>query len=209
MKTKPRTHLLTALPLILSCHWAAASTVYFRVSVDDYALLKINNVVIAQYDAFPWGEAYGLVDLAPGWYPIDLVYKNRWGSTALYFYERLDATDPWEYVLPTQLRSIGADGQEISGLLGTYSLLNGAYLGTRYGEGPIVHGWSNQYNGQPGQWAGGLVDTNWGTFQERLTGEIRIGDVPEPATLMLFAAGLGLLGIGVGRRQGGSCQIAG
>ncbi len=153
----------------------SSTTTYFYVSVDDFATLKINGSLVASYDAAPQGNVFGSVDLPSGWYPFELIYKNRYGSTYLSFSSRTDLNDPWQLVPRNDLRSLDGSGSTVQGLRADYHTLTGTHLGTIYGEGPIQHGWSNLYEGVTAQWAGGLVDTNWGKFEERLTGEIFIG----------------------------------
>ncbi|MCC7183975.1 MAG: hypothetical protein IT509_10450 [Rhodocyclaceae bacterium] len=186
----------------LAAFGSASATTYFRVSADDYTQLMINGSVVAAYDGIPWGEAYGSVDLPPGWYAIDLTYMNRYGSTAFYFFDRTDPTAEWQIVPLARMRSLDASGQAVSGLRADYSTLTGAALGTIYGEGPIAHGWSNQYQGQTAAWAGGLVDTNWGDFHERLTGELYVGPVPEASTWAMFGIGLGMIALANTRQRG-------
>ncbi len=64
------------------------------------------------------------------------------------------------------------------------------------GEGPIAHGNADGtntfYENQLGLWAG--TYTFWGTFEERLTGEIRTIPVPVPGALMLGTVGVGFVG---------------
>ncbi|CAG0947450.1 PEP-CTERM sorting domain-containing protein [Geobacter sp.] len=188
--------------MVVFC-WNTAMSLEYRFSVDDYVSLKINNTLIASYDAYPWGVAEGTVNFTEGWYPIELIYKNRWGSTAFRFYEREDSNDPWGIVPLTDLRSLDGSGALVQGLRADYYTLGGSFLGTLYGEGPIEHGWLNLYEGVTGQWGNGIVDTNWGDFEERLTGEIFVSSAavptPEPSTWCLFLAGL--IGLVAVRRQ--------
>jgi hypothetical protein len=143
---------------------AGFSPVLYYVTADDYVTLKINGALVASYDDVPWGTANGSVNLPTGWYSIELDYKNRWGSTGLQFYSRTDANQPWQVVPLADMRSLDGSGATVQGLRADYYTLDGTQLGTVYGEGPIYHGWYNQYEGKTGEWAGGLVDTNWGQF---------------------------------------------
>lgn len=167
-----------------------AAPVEYRVSVDDFVSLSIDGVQVASYDGFPWVDRFFTLDLPTGWYSFDLTYRNRFGSTALYFFERATSADPWEIVPRGDFRSLDGTGTLISGLRADYSLLTGTTLGTVFGEGPIAHGWFNSYQGATGDWGHGWFDTNWGSFQERLTGEIFVGGaaVPEPASISLLIA---------------------
>ena len=178
---------------------AAAAPTYYELSVDDFGSLVINGSQVASYDAYPWGNATGSVDLAPGWYPISLSFKNRWGTSALRFSERSDPQEPWDFVPLSHLRSHDGTGALVEGLRADYYALDGALLGTVFGEGPIAHGWANYYEGEAGKSGGAIVDlywrANWRTFEERLTGEIYVSGaaVPEPAPLSLLFLGLGML----------------
>lgn len=193
-----RTLFLPALLGLLAQQVCAAPT-YYNLSVDDYAVLRIDGSQVASYDAYPWGYADGSVDLAPGWHSIDLTYKNRWGTSALYFSERTDPRDPWEWVPLSHLRSFDATGALVEGLRADYYAPDGALLGTLYGEGPIAHGWSNNYEGDFGKSGGAIVDqywlANWRAFEERLTGEVYISGtaVPEPGSLALVGLACGML----------------
>jgi len=193
--------LIAVLLLGFFARQATATPIQYDLSVDDYGSLIINGSLVASYDAYPWGEVSGSIDLAPGWYTIDLTYKNRWGTSALRFYERADSQDPWEYVPLSHLRSYDASGALVEGLRADYYELGGQLLGSIYGEGPIAHGWSDMYEGLTGQSGGPIVDTywraNWLPFEEHLTGEIYVSgaSVPEPAPLALVGLGLGILAL--------------
>jgi hypothetical protein len=198
--------LLAALLLAVSTAPSFAAPTYFQLSVDDFGSLSIDGVSVATYDAFPWGVASGSVDLAAGWYPISLDYANRWGTSALYFYQRDDLASPWELVPADRLRSRDASGSLVDGLRADYYTSTGAFLGTLFGEGPVAHGWPQLYAGQGGAIGNPIVDqywiANWRAFEARLSGEIYIDGaaIPEPAPLALFSLGLGMLA--VGRRFG-------
>ena len=190
---------IIALLLALAAEQVAAASTYYHLSVDDFGSLAINGSQVASYDAYPWGDASGSIDLSPGWYSINLTFKNRWGTSALRFSERSDPQDPWEFVPLSHLRSYDGTGAMVEGLRADYYALDGALLGTIFGEGPIAHGWPNYYEGEAGKSGGAIVDqywrANWRTFEERLTGEIYVSGaaVPEPAPLSLLCLGVGML----------------
>lgn len=169
---------LAATVLVAPAAWAVS--IDYRVSVDDQVDLTIASIPVASYHGYPWSDADGSVDLPEGWYPITLDYANLYGSTALYFYERAARNLAWSLVPRAKLRSTDAGGNLISGLRGEYFDEAGNSLGTVYGEAPIAHGWYQSYQGSTGNWGSGLVDTNWGLFSERLTGEIYVGAGPTP-----------------------------
>jgi hypothetical protein len=181
-----------AVALLLGALASRASADTFDLFADDYGTLKINGQLIATVDTQPGGDTSSSVDLTPGWYSIAIDYKNRWGSTGLLLQDQPTADDPRATVLKSRLQSLDASGDLIEGLHADYYTLDGTLLGTVYGEGPIDHGYYNRYEGTSGSWANGLVDGNWGLFEERLTGQIYVGatSVPEPGTLGLLTTGL-------------------
>lgn len=160
---------------------ARAETVEYVISVDDYGQLYIDGVLRASYDASPHGGARtGELDLTPGWHDIEIVYKNRWGSNALGLY-KTTGPNPGDLALvpKERLRSINGAGETVPGLTADYYDLNGAYVTTVYGEGPIFHSWYNYsppvlYQGVPGALWAGIYD-GWGLFEERLSGQILVG----------------------------------
>jgi len=173
-------------------------TIDFWLSVDDFGILKIDGNTIAPYDDYPWGQAYGSVDLTAGWHDISIQYKNRWGSNALIFRQKYPWESPYSIVPIDLFRSLDPSGNYIQGLKADYYDLSGNHLKTIYGEGPIHHQYISSnppiyclYEGQPGYWAGTF--TGWSKFEERLSGQIYV--IPEPGTIFLL--GFGIFGIGI------------
>ena len=172
----------------------------FTVGADDYGALTIGGSPICTYDGGGWGGSVGSYNMVPGtWYDITIVYKNRWGSNGLgLWWDQPGDVGVWTggIVPKINLRTSDGAGGYISGLHADYYDLSGNFLFAVDGEGPIAHGNADGvntfYENQLGLWAG--TYTFWGTFEERLTGEIRITPVPVPGALMLGTVGVGFVG---------------
>jgi len=141
-----------------------------------------------------------------GWHDMAIVYKNRWGSNALVF-QSVSVAGAWAPVSLENMRSQNTSGTWIDGLKADYYDLSGMYLTTIYGEGPIEHGARWDGNGQlltyyqsdwPAPWAGTF--NGWSTFEERLSGQIMVGEVPDSGTTAAML-GAALIGIGAIRRK--------
>ena len=66
-RSAPTTLKLVAVLLFgLAAKHAVAEPTYYHISVDDFGSLVINGSQVASYDAYPWGDATGSVNLAPG-----------------------------------------------------------------------------------------------------------------------------------------------
>lgn len=162
---------MRAAAVVLFTPPATAGVTDFLVSVDDYASLSIAGNIVASYDGYPWAEARGSINTAPGLYDINLEYANRYGTNALIFMQRSAGATSYSVIPKNRLFSQDASGNRINGLQATYSTSAGSF--TVYGEGPIDHGWSNKYQGTSGAWGGRLGD--WDTFSESLSGKIYLG----------------------------------
>ena len=183
-----------------------ADLVTFNVGADEEAELTIDgSLICTNPPGGGWDSCMGSYDMAPGtWYDITINYKNLFGSNGLgLWWDQPDYDDGvWTggIVPKINLRTPDGAGGYISGLHADYYDTNGNFLFAVDGEGPIAHGNADGtntfYENQLGLWAG--TYTFWGTFEERLTGEIRI--IPEPATLSLLLLGLGSSSLALRRK---------
>jgi hypothetical protein len=158
--------------------------VQYDLGVDDYGDLWIDGVLEAHYDGgAAGGDTTDVLDLTPGWHDIEILIKNRWGSSSVVLQQ---ATGPGQYtVVPREhLRSLDAQGQFVSGLKAEYFTLGGTMpYKTVYGEGPIHHVSGGDTGYRLGMYQGVLGDGSgppwvglWDTFEERVSGQILIGN---------------------------------
>ncbi len=194
-------HLATVIVVsLLTAGNAAATAVTLNMYADDYGTLSIDGTLIGSYDdTSSAGNIVVPLNLSPGWHEISMVYANRAGTNALLLSWEFPGDPGYSGVPSTDLRSPDQSGASlISGLQADYySSLEGSFLFTVFGEGPIVNYAASFtaefYEGQPGLWAGQFGPSS--DFAERLNGEIFIPDaVPEPASLSLLSVvGLALI----------------
>jgi len=196
-----RRYLSAAIVCVLfSGVLAKAELVQYALSVDDYGKMTLDGQQLLLIDTpAQSSKKTAILDLSPGWHNIEIVYKNRWGSNTIAFYQMTGpARDIYTIVPKEDMRSLDGQGQLVSGLKADYFDLSGNYVSTAYGEGPIDHGWSaiaplnTRYEGVPNTlWAG--TYNGWGRFEERLSGQINV--VPLPGAVLLGFLGLGTAGI--------------
>jgi hypothetical protein len=192
-----------AIAAALMAPHAFGNTIRLNFYVDDYGTVAIDGTPMGSYNnPAAAGNIDFTVDLAPGWHDIAIDYANRVGTNSLGLTYQLPG-DPGLTLFPLDhLRSLDQSANFINGLRADYyNSLGGAFLFTVYGEGPIHHGalsfTDEIYEDAPGLWAhvfGPSAD-----FEERLTGQILIGSVPEPATVLL--AGLAIIGFLLRKRR--------
>lgn len=159
---------------------AGTVPVQYYLGVDDYGDLYIDGQLEAHYDDYPQGgDMTDVLDLSPGWHDIEIVLKNRWGSSSVGLYE-VPEPGALTYVPREHLRSVDEQGQFVSGLRADYYTLGGQYIKTVYGEGPLKHSSGRVYEGDyDPDWAS--LDVPWGpswwnTFEEKLSGQILVGE---------------------------------
>jgi hypothetical protein len=180
-----------------------AELMQYYLGVDDYGDLTIDGVLEAHYDAYPQGgDMTSILDLTPGWHDIEILIKNRWGSSSVGLYT---VTGPSQNILTIvplmDLRSLDAQGLYISGLKADYYTLGGTTpYKTVYGEGPISHVSGGDTGYRLGIYQGVLGDGSgppwvglWDTFEERLTGQIYV--TPVPGAVLLGILGLSVAGV--------------
>ena len=179
-----------------------AELVQYYLGVDDYGDLWIDGVLQAHYDAAPQGGDYTpVLDLSPGWHDIEILIKNRWGSSTVSLHEVTGAGPSLTLVPLEDLRSLDAQGSVVSGLKADYYALGGTIpYKTVYGEGPIHHTSGGDtgyrlgyYQGEYGDGTGAPWVGLWDTFEERLSGEIYV--VPVPGAILLGILGLSAAGL--------------
>ena len=182
---------------------ASATSVNYWLSVDDYGSVYIDGNLVASYDSSPWAYVFFTADLTPGWHDFQLIYKNRWGTDALYFSQQYPGQPNYSYVPRDYFRSFDQNATLVSGLRADYYNLGGTTIvATVYGEGPIANGWSHMYQNvyYPNDtyyWAG--LYSDWSQFEEHLSGQIFV-PTPEPSSLLLVGTGI-LSALAVVRRK--------
>jgi len=198
---------------LISCGAAAmlsqpcqATVITFGMGADDYGSLTINGSNVCTYDNISAaGGCNGSVNMTPGvWYDISIDYKNRLGSDGMaltwdqpgtaqsFGYGSVaDALAP-NLVPLADLRTLNGSSY-VNGLTGNYYELNGTFVQTAVGEGPI-NAINNVYNNaiSPDDWAGFGY---FSLFEERLTGQIMLpaAAVAEPSSMVVLLSGLGIL----------------
>src|SRR5260370_23453617 len=191
MKTLPRSAMYLKLFLCLliivtsAVTTPKAATVNFNFYVDDYATVSIDGTPVWSYNnPLAAGNIVFSSNLTSGWHSLAIDYANQFGTNFLALSQEYLDDPTYSTITLVDFRSLNQTGQYIDGLRADYySSLGGSYLFTVYGEGPIAHGAlsfpSEIYEAKPGLWAGGFGPS--ALFGERLSGDILIGSVPEPA----------------------------
>lgn len=170
---------------------ARAKTVQYFLGADDYGALSIDNVQVALFDGTAQGGDWtDVLDLAPGWHDIEIVFQNRWGSSSIAFGEGSQTAATYDFVPVNQMRSKNALGEWIDGLRADYYEPDGDHIATVYGEGPIHHvsgrWYEDMYNPD---WASIQVPWGpswWNLFTEKLSGQVYVAPAPLPGAVKRF-----------------------
>ena len=116
---------------------ANAVLVQYNLGVDDYGDLYIDGQLEAHYDGrAQGGDMTSVLDLSPGWHDIEIVIKNRWGSSSVGLYT---VTGPNQNIYTVVPRKDLRYSNTQEGLIAEYYTLGGQYVKTINGEGPIHH----------------------------------------------------------------------
>jgi hypothetical protein len=158
------------------------TTVTFGLGADDFGSLSIGGKTICTFDDVSRaGGCTGSFQMSQGvWYDIVIDYKNRLGSDGLSL--SWDQPGPASIgygfsgsqtgLVPLANLRTAQGGGFVPGLRGDYYDLNGNLQSTAMGEGPI-DAINNIYNNAiVGSWNGYGY---FSLFEERLTGQIRLG----------------------------------
>lgn len=181
----------------------AADTVDIKLGADDLASLYIDGDSVANVNDWGGGSDIISLDLTPGWHDIFLSFVNRAGSSWLNLSWKKPHETDWTIIPKENFSSEDASGNTINGLRADYFAVeqNGNSIPgfTIYGEGPIDHvhaatGYA-KYEGREGDvWADGRFTTGWETFNEDLSGQILVEEVPAPSSTIALI-GLGVMGL--------------
>ena len=178
--------IVTAVFLaVLTAGNGLADVVNFNFYVDDYATVLIDGILKGSYNnSAAAGNIVFTSDLTPGWHSLAIDYANQAGTNFLSLGQEYPNDSTFSLIPLTDFRSLNQNSQYISGLRADYyGSLGGSFLFTVYGEGPIANGalsfTSEIYEGNPGLWAGTFGPS--AIFEERLSGDIFVGSVPEPS----------------------------
>jgi len=173
----------STIVVVLLCWatWAEAVSVQYFLGADDYGDLYIDGQLKAHYDDYPQGGDWtDVLDLSPGWHDIQIIFKNRWGSSSIALGEITEPTQTtYTYVPREKLRCKDASDQWVDGLRADYFTLDGVYITTVYGEGPIHHvsgRWYEDifYDSWPTNLQVPWGPSWWNTFQEHLSGQLLV-----------------------------------
>jgi|ERR1022692_3710221 hypothetical protein len=182
-----------------------ADVVNFGFYVDDYATVSIDSILEGSYNnSAAAGNIIFTSNLTPGWHSLSIDYANQAGTNSLSLSQEYPSDSVFSAIPLSDFRSLNQSSQYISGLRADYySSLGGSYLFTVYGEGPIVNGalsfTSEIYEGNPGLWAGTFGPSS--IFEERLSGDIFVGSVPEPSPASFAFIGVICLALLLVRRS--------
>jgi hypothetical protein len=187
---------------------ALATPITLNFYVDDRATIVVDGTTVGSYNnPAAAGNIINTLDLSPGWHDLEVDYANQAGTNFLGLTREYAGDTVFTLFPDAELRSLDQNGQITQGLRGDYyTSLGGAFLFTRYGEGPLDHGalsFTNEiYQGVPGLWAGQFGPS--AQFGEIVTGQFLVAGVPEPGSLAFVGIGSLLLLLGL-RRKASRC----